>query len=256
MAVELRIGCSGWYYLHWKGTVYPAALPSSRWFGYYAEHFNTVELNAPFYHWPKETTVKRWQSSVPESFVYSVKVNQAITHLKRFKGTKRLVGKFYRLLAPLGPKLGCVLFQLPPSFSYTEARLRAILDQLNPAFRNVIEFRHKSWWSEEVRAALERAGAVFCSVSAPDLPDEAMACSGVVYIRFHGAKRWYRYDYSESELRAWAEKVHALQPRAIWAYFNNDFQGCAFRNAEKFLAMLGTCFGLPMQSGVGTSGSG
>ena len=143
---HIRIGCSGWYYWHWKGVVYPADLPASGWFAHYRRTFDTVELNAPFYHWPRLTTVQNWARQATPQFKYSVKVNRRITHLKRFKGTRKPVRDFCRFADALGEHMGCFLFQFPPSFSYTAARLRSIVSQLDPRHRNAIEFRHRSWW--------------------------------------------------------------------------------------------------------------
>ncbi len=230
-ASGIWVGCSGWYYWHWKGVVYPAELEKDQWFEHYQQHLKTVELNAPFYHWPRPATVEGWAKRAKRGFKYSVKVNQTITHLKRFKGTRKLIAEFYKIADVLGEKMGCFLFQLPPSFKFTKPALEAILEQLDPPHRNVVEFRHASWWNPEVYDAFKRAGVVFCSVSAPRLPDEVIKTADAVYVRFHGANRWYAYDYSQGELEMWAGKILDVKPAEIWAYFNNDRDGCAFRNA-------------------------
>ena len=155
---RIRIGCSGWYYWHWKGVVYPADLPNSQWVSYYQRALDTVELNAPFYRWPRQATVQNWARQATPGFQYSVKVNQRITHLKRFQHTKRLVRDFCGFAEVLGEHMGCFLFQLPPSFHYTAARLRAIASQLDPRHRNAVEFRHPSWWNEAVFAVFREAG--------------------------------------------------------------------------------------------------
>jgi uncharacterized protein YecE (DUF72 family) len=127
---------------------------------------------------------------------------------------------------------------LPPSFHYTAARLKLVLSQLDPHRRNVVEFRHVSWWNSDVFAAFRVAGLIFCCVSAPRLPEDIIRTADAVYIRFHGASRWYRHDYSAAELMAWAKKIRASRARQVWAYFNNDFQGCAFRNAQSLRRLL------------------
>ncbi len=237
-ATRVRVGCSGWYYWHWKGVVYPADLPSNRWLAHYQQTFDTVELNAPFYHWPRPTTVQSWARQAVPGFQYSVKVNRRVTHLKRFNGTKMLVREFSGFADTLGEHMGCFLFQLPPSFHYTTARLRAIVTQLDPRRRNAVEFRHHSWWNDDVFVAFQEAGLIFCSVSAPRLPDDVIQTADAVYVRFHGAEQWYRYDYSDAELDGWAKKLCASGAKETWAYFNNDFQGCAFRNAQTLRRLL------------------
>ena len=135
--------------------------------------------------------------------------------------------------------MGCFLFQLPPSFHYTPARLNRILAQLDPARRNVVEFRHRSWWNEGVYAAFRRAGTVFCSCSGPRLPDELVKTADDVYVRFHGMKRWYRHDYTKAELAVWAGRIRASGATRVWAYFNNDRDGYAIKNARELLRQLG-----------------
>lgn len=233
MKFQAKVGCSGWYYWHWKGRVYPLDLPTSQWFSHYQTVFDTVELNAPFYRWPKPATVKNWARQANPGFQYSIKVNQVITHEKRFKNTRRLIREFYKLAESLAEHMGCFLFQLPPSFNYTPARLRAIIDQLDPQHRNAIEFRHSSWWTDDVFGAFSSANLIFCSVSAPRMPSGLVETADVLYVRFHGASRWYRHDYTDAELEDWSNKVLNCSAKEVWIYFNNDFDGCAFRNAQR-----------------------
>jgi uncharacterized protein YecE (DUF72 family) len=234
------VGCSGWFYWHWRGGFYPATLPTNQWFPHYAEQFKTVELNAPFYSWPTVATVKSWVRQIGrKKFTYTVKVSELITHTKRFRGTKELIRDFGYIADILGERMGCFLFQLPPSFHYTPARLKNILAQLDPGRRNVVEFRHKSWWNDKVYAAFTRAGAIFCSCSGPRLPDEIIKTADDIYIRFHGTARWYRHDYTVEELSAWAKKIAESGARRVWAYFNNDREGYAIKNAKQLLRLIG-----------------
>ncbi len=235
---ELWIGCSGWYYWHWKGVVYPETGDTKNWFAHYQRHFETVELNAPFYHWPKPATAENWARQAKEGFRYSLKVNQSITHEKRLNGTVRLVREFYSFADILGPRMGCFLFQLPPSFSYSTARLAAITAQLDPQLRSVVEFRHRSWWNPTVFDAFKQAGLIFCAVSAPRFPEEVVRTADAVYLRMHGRKQWYRYDYDREELETWVDKIRRSGASEAWVYFNNDREASAFRNAIMLRQLL------------------
>lgn len=234
-----NVGCSGWFYWEWKDTFYPPGLSSRDWFSHYADQFDTVELNAPFYNWPTVATVKSWlRQAGDRRFFYSVKVCDLITHVKRFTGVARLVQDFGYIGDLLGSRLGCFLFQLPPSFHYSAARLKRILDRLDPSRRNVVEFRHASWWNRQTFRAFERTNTIFCSCSGPRLPDDLVQTSDEVYIRFHGTSRWYRHDYTAEELAVWTARIRESRPARVWAYFNND-HGCnAIRNARELLRQL------------------
>lgn len=233
------VGCSGWFYWHWRGSVYPSDLPTKDWFASYARRFSTVELNAPFYAWPTVGTAAAWvRQAARRKFIYTVKVPELITHQKRFTGTKTLVRDFGHVADLLGARMGCFLFQLPPSFHYSPARLKGILAQLDPVRRNVVEFRHRSWWNASVYAAFRANGTIFCSCSGPGLPDDVVASGGEIYLRFHGPKRWYRHDYSREELQGWVEKAQASGAERVWAYFNNDHDGYAVSNARLFRQLL------------------
>lgn len=236
---EFHVGCSGWFYWHWRDRFYPPGMPTNQWFDHYAGQFKTVELNAPFYAWPTVATVNTWvREAGRRKFVYTVKVSELITHVKRFTGTKTLIRDFGHIADLLGPRMGCFLFQLPPSHHYSPARLKTILAQLDPARRNVVEFRHKSWWNERVFDAFREAKVAFCSCSGPRLPDELVRTSDDVYVRFHGTSRWYRHDYTKEELAVWVRRIRESGARRVWAYFNNDREGYAIKNARELLRQL------------------
>ena len=159
LAGSAFVGCSGWFYWKWRGSFYPVELPTSEWFGHYAARFDTVEINASFYSWPTVANVKSWlRQSGAQTFIYTVKVCELITHIQKFEDTRALVKDFGLIADILGERMGCFLFQLPPSYHFTEARLSAILAQLDPERRNVVEFRHASWWNDTVFAAFQRPG--------------------------------------------------------------------------------------------------
>ncbi len=239
LGASVMVGCSGWFYWKWRGLFYPADLPTRDWFRHYANRLDTVEINASFYSWPTVTNVLAWKRQAGRrKFVYTVKVCELITHVKKFKNTKTLVRDFGLIADILGDRMGCFLFQLPPSYRYTKARLNSILDQLDPTRRNVVEFRHKSWWNETVYAAFRKSRTIFCSCSAPTLPDELVRTSDEVYLRLHGPVRWYRHNYSKSELERWAEKIRVSGAKHAWIYFNNDYEAVAPRNAATMRRLL------------------
>jgi uncharacterized protein YecE (DUF72 family) len=237
---RVNVGCSGWFYWHWRGAFYADDLPTAHWFKHYAAHFRTVELNAPFYSWPTPATVRGWIRQVGRrNFVYTVKASELITHVKRFTGTRTLVRDFGHIADLLGPRMGCFLFQLPPGFHFSRARLDRILSHLDPGRRNVVEFRHTSWWNERAFAAFAASGTIFCSCSGPRLPDELVKTANELYIRFHGVTQWYRHDYSVEELAVWADRIKASGAERVWIYFNNDRDGYSIKNARAMIRLLG-----------------
>jgi uncharacterized protein YecE (DUF72 family) len=236
---RLNIGCSGWFYWDWKDHFYPAGITTKEWFQHYAGQFDTVELNAPFYSWPTIATVQSWvRQTQSRPFVYTVKACELITHVKRFTRTAELVKDFYFIERLLKPHMGCFLFQFPPSFDYTARRLKCILDQLDSSKRNVVEFRHRSWWNKQTYLAFKKTNTIFCSCSAPRLPEELIRTSDEVYIRFHGTSRWYRHNYSAAELAIWVQRIRKHNPARVWAYFNNDYDGYAIANARELIRQL------------------
>jgi uncharacterized protein YecE (DUF72 family) len=232
------VGCSGWRYWKWRDSFYEG-VPQNDWFKHYLKSFDTVEINASFYSWPTVAGVQSWRRQAgKEKFVYTVKVSEHITHIKRFKGTKTLVEDFGLIADILGERMGCFLFQLPPSYRYTKSRLIDIAKQLVPSRRNVVEFRHASWWNEEVYSAFRKAGIIFCSCSGPRLPEELIRTTDEVYLRLHGPKRWYRHNYSNGELTEWADRIRASGAKRVWIYFNNDNDAYAPKNAIVLRRML------------------
>jgi uncharacterized protein YecE (DUF72 family) len=172
--------------------------------------------------------------------------------VKRFKGTKTLVKDFGLIADILGDRMGGFLFQLPPSYRYTRARLNDIVGQLDPARRNVVEFRHASWWNEDVYNALRKAGIIFCSCSGPRLPDDLIQTAAEVYVRLHGPERWYRHDYSDDELHEWADKIKASGAKRAWIHFNNDNDAYATKNALVLRRLLAGVAATPKKPPQGT----
>lgn len=228
-----HLGTSGWSYPGWRGKFYPKDLASKDWLPYLARHFSTVEVNMTFYRLPKPETLRSWVERTPEQFTLTLKASRLITHLKKLRNVRSDVQGFYRLAEALRGKLGCILFQLPPSITRDLELLEEFLAALSPGQRNVIEFRHESWYTPEVTDLLKNRNVAFCTVSSSQVPPTAVATSPVAYFRFHGLSGGYRYNYSDEELRAWAEKIKEVKAEDGFIYFNNDDQAYAVRNALK-----------------------
>ncbi len=234
----VRVGTSGWSYPGWRGRFYPTGLPARGWLPYYAERFDTVEVNMTFYRLPKPDDLKRWADLVPPGFLFTLKANRQITHVKRLRDPGHDVAFFCRLAGSLGDKLGCILYQVPPALGRDDALLRDFLAVLPAGCRNVIEFRDPSWYAAEVYGLLRSAGAAFCIVSSAKVPPEAVVTSPTAYFRFHGLTGGYRHDYSEEELRHWAGVIREAGAAETFAYFNNDYQAHAPANARRLREIL------------------
>ncbi|MEI9959490.1 MAG: DUF72 domain-containing protein [Ferruginibacter sp.] len=231
--IDWHIGCSGFHYKEWKDTFYPKGLPATKWFTYYNEHFNTFEINATFYRTPTLKSLLKWYSDSHADFLFSVKAPRIITHYKKFQNSLQDITDFYALISEgLQEKLSCILFQLPPSFSYTEERLNNIITQLNPSFINVVEFRHTSWWNKDVYKAFEKNNITFCNVSYPNFPDDIIATSPIYYFRFHGVPELYRSAYSHEYLATVIKKIKTENIKSAWLYFNNTAGLGAIENAN------------------------
>ncbi len=160
--VHWRIGCSGFHYKHWKEVFYPHGLAQNKWFTFYCEHFNTLELNVTFYRFPQLSFLEGWYNKSPADFSFAVKAPRGITHYKKFLNAEQLISDFYNTVSEgLKDKLGCILFQLPPRYNYTEERLQLIISSVNNSFNNIIEFRHESWWNAGVYNELAKNKITF-----------------------------------------------------------------------------------------------
>ncbi|GGH04808.1 DUF72 domain-containing protein [Mucilaginibacter phyllosphaerae] len=239
--MDWHIGCSGFYYKHWRGTFYPQKLAMARWFDFYCRHFSTLELNVTFYRFPQVAFLQNWYAKSPPEFRFAVKAPRAITHYKKFNDTADLLNSFYDTINNgLKNKLGPVLFQIPPNYNYTEEKLEKIIKALNPVFSNVLEPRHPSWWQEDVYQKLAEHGIAFCGMSHPTLPDEVISNTPVVYYRFHGVPDLYRSCYTEVYLQNIADTLIANPKiKQAWLYFNNDVETHAIHNAKTMMLMAG-----------------
>jgi uncharacterized protein YecE (DUF72 family) len=237
--VSIRIGTSGWTYKHWEGIFYPAELPKSKWLEHYCRHFDTVELNASFYRLPKRETFENWKARTPDNFLWSVKGSKFITHTRKLENPSEPLDRLYTATAGLEEKLGVLLFQLPPSLAYNEKILRAFCKTLNPRVRHAIEVRHSSWMNDQAFSLLSEFNIALCMAdTAGRYPSCEAMTSDFVYIRLHGSQKLYASEYSEEELRSWAEKVDGWN-RDTFIFFDNDFEGHAVHNAGRLKELLG-----------------
>jgi uncharacterized protein YecE (DUF72 family) len=237
---DIRIGTSGWYYDHWKEVFYPAGLAKSKWFEHYAQHFDTVEVNNTFYHLPKEKTLQRWYEIAPKGFLYAVKANRYITHIKKLKDASEPLERFFERVNLLKGKLGPILYQLPPSLHKDLDLLGDFIKLLPKRKTAVFEFRHQSWYENDTYDLLRKLGVGFCIHDMPGNESPREVTSDVIYIRFHGTSGRYAGNYPESALEGWAEwlKEQTKEAHFIYAYFNNDIHGHAIKNAQQLKAKL------------------
>ncbi len=239
-SIEIRVGCSGWQYRHWRGGFYPAELPARRWFEHYAATFDTVEINNTFYRLPDQSVFEEWRRQAPPGFRYAVKASRYLTHMKKLKEPVEPLERILGRARHLGPTLGPVLYQLPPRWRYNRERIAAFLDLLPRDILHVLELREESWYNEELFALLEARGVSYCAHDMVGLPPERRATGPIAYARFHGIGTKYGGSYAEEDLRPWAEWLlgEGKKGRSIHAYFNNDIGGHAIDNALTLRTML------------------
>lgn len=240
--MKVHVGTSGWSYAHWHGVLYPhGALPRER-LDYYLLRYATAELNSSYYRWPADASFTRWRRRLPEHFALSVKAPGLLTHVSRLYGPERWLARIAAGLRRLGGRLGVLLVQLPPGFEYDHARLAYFLAHVPAGLRVALEFRHPSWHREEVFRLLERHAAAYCVMSGANLPCVLRATAPHVYVRLHGPDRQHLYagSYTHDDLRWWADRIleWAAAGREVFAYFNNDGEGHAVRNADTLKALL------------------
>jgi uncharacterized protein YecE (DUF72 family) len=241
--VAFHIGTSGWSYNHWQGILYPPGTPVGKRLACYLPKYDTVELNASFYRWPKDTTFAGWREKLPPGFRMTVKVSRGLTHARKLLQPEIWIERTERGVRHLGNRLGVVLAQLPPDLEFDEARLAYFLGCWPSWMKLSVEFRHSSWSEhEETYRLLERHGAAYCVMSGANLPCTLRATAAFVYVRFHGPdpNALYGGSYPDADLRWWADRFREWQAqgRDVWAYFNNDWAGHALRNADTLKALL------------------
>jgi uncharacterized protein YecE (DUF72 family) len=239
----VRIGCSGWNYRSWRESFYPEGLPARRWLEHYASVFDTVEVNTTFYRLPSRDAVARWVEQTPEGFVFALKASRYLTHIKRLTDMAAGVERYYERIEPLveSPKLGPIVWQLPPNFHRDDDRLAGALEALPPG-RHCFEFRHPTWFVPEVSELLRSHGAALVIGDHPERPWQSHELTADwTLVRFHHGRRGRRGNYSAREIEEWAEGIRQWRRRAeVYAYFNNDWEEFAPRNALALHRALGT----------------
>jgi uncharacterized protein YecE (DUF72 family) len=241
--MAIHIGTSGWSYDHWDGVLYPPGLPARDRLQYYVARFSTVELNASFYRWPRDTSFASWRRRLPDGFAMSVKAPRGLTHGKKLYAPEVWLERIARCCHELGDKRAVLLVQLPPQMERDDARLDYFLTAIPWWIRVTVEFRHPSWDHEDVYALLERHGAAYCIMSGAQLPCILRATAPFTYIRLHGPDHQHLYggSYSDADLQWWADRIREWAGAGldVYAYFNNDGGGNAVRNAETLRWFVG-----------------
>jgi uncharacterized protein YecE (DUF72 family) len=235
--VTVWIGTSGWQYADWRGDFYPAGVPQRAWLPHYAARFATVELNASFYRLPTRDAFAGWRERTPDGFVLAVKASRYLTHVRRLQDPAGPVALLLERAGALGPKLGPVLLQLPPTFRAEPARLDATLAAFPAGVRVAVEVRHRSWYRPEVRDLLARHGAALCLAERGErwlTPGWRTADWG--YVRFHWGACGPCYGPATLARRAAELARRWGRDDDLYVYFNNDPQGCAVRDAVAFAA--------------------
>lgn len=237
-----RIGTSGWSYDHWTDVLYRPGLPSARRLARYVEEFDTVELNASFYRWPKDSTFAGWRAQLPDGFTMSVKAHRGLTHYRRLGTPQPWIERFEQCWHTLGDRHGVLLVQLHPEQRRDDDRLDSFLAAMPDWIRVAVELRHPSWNDPAVYALLERRHAAYVVMSGAGLPCIPRATTDLVYIRMHGPdpEAMYAGSYPPDELQRWAEWITEWdgEGRDVWMYFNNDPHGHAVRNARFLKGLL------------------
>jgi uncharacterized protein YecE (DUF72 family) len=230
-AMHVLVGTSGYSYKEWKGPFYPKDLPAAGFLGFYADAFKTVEINNTFYRMPTAKLVEGWASEVPEGFTFALKAPQRITHTAKLKDAGESVEMFVRTAAMLGPRLGPLLFQLPPFLKKDVPRLTEFLAALPKGVRVAFEFRHPSWFEDDVWAALRSHGASLCVAEGEKLESPLVATADWGYVRLR------RDEYPDAVLAEWAEKILAQPWKQAFVFLKHD-QGDAPSVAKRLIERL------------------
>jgi uncharacterized protein YecE (DUF72 family) len=215
--LKILAGTSGYAFKEWKGPFYPEDLKDAGMLGFYASKFPTVEINNTFYQLPKEKTLLDWAAKVPEEFLFAIKASQRITHFARLKpGSAELVEYLVKTLAALGPRLGPILFQLPPNMKVDIDRLKVFLEKLPRGPRYAMEFRHESWFGDELTTALREHDVAMVGIEQEDFSSPVVPTANWGYLRLH------RFDYTPDTLSAWAKRIREHGWNEAYVFFKHD----------------------------------
>ncbi len=236
--MRVAVGTSGYAYKEWKGSFYPADLKPDGFLAWYATRLGTVEINNTFYRMPTEKVLLQWAAQVPEDFTFVLKASQALTHRKRLKDCAEELGYFLRTANVLGPRCGPTLFQLPPNLKKDLPRLRDFLALVPRTWRAAFEFRHASWFDDEVLAALREHNAAL--VAAETDPDESELTVPFAPTADWGYLRLRRKAYDDGALRAWADRVRAAPWTDAFVFFKHEDEGTGPRLAGAFRTLMET----------------
>jgi uncharacterized protein YecE (DUF72 family) len=235
------IGTSGWQYDDWRGPFYPVDLTQRAWLESYAARFATVESNNAFYRLPERSTFEAWAERTPDDFVMAVKVSRFLTHIKRLEGPAEPVERFVGRVRGLGKKLGPALLQLPPQLAWDRDRLARTLDRFPANIRVAVEFRHPSWFRDEIRDLLVEHAAALCLADRRGVLGPVWRTADWTYLRFHQGRARPRPAYGDAALAAWADRLAELwsPDEDCYVYFNNDHRAAAPRDAARFAGAVG-----------------
>lgn len=231
---QVHIGTSGWSYSHWKENFYPKEIKPANWLEYYSHAFSTVEINNTFYRMPKKSTVEKWHEDVPDAFIFSIKISRYISHRKKLHDCKESLDFFYQRIKPMGSKTGPILIQLPPSFKANQERLIDFIGYLNTDYKHTFEFRHPSWFTEDIYELLNKNKIALCITDLNKKLSPEEITSDFTYIRLHGPKKAYQGSYGKANLRNWKKKIDRWLASSIsvFCYFDNDEKGFAIEDAK------------------------
>lgn len=238
----IHVGTSGWQYAHWRGIFYPKKLSQRQWLAYYAERFQTVEVNNTFYNLPEKSVFAHWSHTPPDDFVFALKMSRYLTHLKRLHDPEEPVRRFMERAEALGRKRGPILLQLGPKHVANVDLLDAALDAFPKSERVAVEFRHPSWFDQATRELLERRGVALCLADRPRRKQPDWRTTSWGFVRFHEGRGAHAPGYGRDTLRRWVEKIAGLWSREedVFVYFNNDTLGYAIKDAITFAELAAT----------------